>query len=292
MITGFLHPGEMGSSVAAACAGRRVWASANRSSTTIARAEAAGIDDVGDIGAVVEIADTIVSVCPPDAALAQAQEVAALGFNGIYVDANATSPTTARHVASMFEHAVDGGIVGPPAHRPGSTRMYLSGSRAAEVARRWDGSALDARVVGDEPGAASALKICYAAWTKGSTAMLLAVLAVATAEGVDADLLREWDISQPDLLQRADRAAQGSTPKAWRFAGEMDEIAATFQDAGVPSGFHEAAAEVFRRLAGFKDAPLPSLESVIETLLSDPARVGRDQVDDQTKSTVSTPRSS
>jgi hypothetical protein len=291
MITGFLHPGEMGSSVAAACAGRRVWASANRSSTTIARAEAAGIDDVGDIGAVVEIADTIVSVCPPDAALAQAQEVAALGFNGIYVDANATSPTTARHVASMFEHAVDGGIVGPPAHRPGSTRMYLSGSRAAEVARRWDGSALDARVVGDGPGAASALKICYAAWTKGSTAMLLAVLAVATAEGVDADLFGEWDISQPDLLQRANRAAQGSTPKAWRFAGEMDEIAATFGDAGVPSGFHEAAAEVFRRLAGFKDATPPSLESVIETLLSDRPHVGRDRADAQAKSTVSTPRS-
>jgi 3-hydroxyisobutyrate dehydrogenase-like beta-hydroxyacid dehydrogenase len=167
----------------------------------------------------------------------------------------------------MFEHAVDGGIVGPPALTPGTTRLYLSGSSAADVARRWDGSVLDARVIGDEPGAASALKMCYAAWTKGTAALLLSVLSVATVEGVDADLIDEWDISQPDLLKRASRAAQGSTPKAWRFAGEMEEIAATFRDAGLPSGFHDAAANVFRRLAGFKDAVPPSLDDVIETLV-------------------------
>ncbi len=185
MITGFLHPGEMGSSVAAACAGRRIWASENRSEATVARAEAAGIEDVGDVRTLVEIADTIVSVCPPEAALAQARQVAELGFTGVYVDANAVSPATARRVASMFENAVDGGIVGPPAVTPGTTRLYLSGSHAADVARRWEGSALDARVVGAEPGAASALKMCYAAWTKGTAALLLAVLAVATVEGVD-----------------------------------------------------------------------------------------------------------
>lgn len=267
MITGFLHPGEMGSSVAAACAGRRIWASEHRSPATVARAEAAGIDDVGDVRGLVEIADTIVSVCPPEAALDQALQVAELGFNGVYVDANAISPANAKRIASMFEHAVDGGIVGPPAVTPGTTRLYLSGSSAADVARRWDGSVLDARVVGDEPGAASALKMCYAAWTKGTAALLLSVLSVATVEGVDADLIDEWDISQPDLLKRANRAAQGGTPKAWRFAGEMDEIAATFRDAGLPTGFHDAAAEVFRRLAGFKDAVPPSLDDVIETLV-------------------------
>lgn len=268
MITAFLHPGEMGASIAAACTGRRVWASEHRSAATVARAAAAGIDDVGDLGTLVELADTIVSVCPPDSALAQAREVSALGFSGVYVDANATSPATARLVASLFEHSVDGGIVGPPAHQPGTTRLYLSGPSAADVARRWKGSLLDARVVGDHPGAASALKMCYAAWTKGSAALLLATLTVATVEGVDADLTSEWDISQPDLPTRAARAAHGSASKAWRFAGEMDEIAATFRDAGLPSGFHDAAAEVYGRLADFKDGPPPSLERVIEMLLA------------------------
>ncbi len=163
---------------------------------------------------------------------------------------------------------MDGGVVGPPAHQPGTTRLYLSGVGAADVARRWKGSLLDARVVGDQPGAASALKMCYAAWTKGSAALLLATLTVATVEGVDADLTSEWDISQPDLPTRAARAAHASASKAWRFAGEMDEIAATFRDAGLPSGFHDAAAEVYGRLADFKDSPPPSLERVIEMLLA------------------------
>ena len=150
---------------------------------------------------------------------------------------------------------------------------------------------LDARVVGAEPGAASALKMCYAAWTKGTAALLLAVLSVATVEDVDADLIAEWDISQPDLLKRANRAAQGSTPKAWRFAGEMDEIAATFRDAGLPSGFHVASADVFRRLAGFKDAAPPSLDAVIDRLASRVDQGLDDAADDQTNSTVITPRS-
>jgi 3-hydroxyisobutyrate dehydrogenase-like beta-hydroxyacid dehydrogenase len=287
MITGFLHPGEMGASVAAACAGRRVWASEHRSPATAARADAARIEDVGDVRTLVEIADTIVSVCPPDAALAQARAVAALDFRGVYVDANATSPETVRQVASLFEHAVDGGIVGPPAHRPGTTRLYLSGPDADEVARRWVGSALDARVIGDRPGAASALKACYAAWTKGTSALLLAIIAVARVEGVDAALTAEWGISQTDLLQRANRVAEGSAPKAWRFAGEMDEIAATFRDAGLPTGFHDAAADVFRRLSVFKDAAPPALDAVIESLVA-PSDA---EVDDQTKSSVITPRS-
>jgi 3-hydroxyisobutyrate dehydrogenase-like beta-hydroxyacid dehydrogenase len=287
MITGFLHPGAMGASVAAACAGRRVWASEHRSPATAARADAAGIDDVGEIRTLVEIADTIVSVCPPDAALAQARAVAALDFRGVYVDANATSPDTARRVASMFEHAVDGGIVGPPAHRAGTTRLYLSGPGAADVARRWVGSALDARVIGDRPGAASALKACYAAWTKGTSALLLAIIAVARVEGVDADLNAEWGISQTDLLPRANRVAEGSAPKAWRFAGEMDEIAATFRDAGLPPGFHDAAAEVFRRLSVFKDGAPPSFDDVIESLVAP----SHDEFDDQAKPSVITPRS-
>jgi hypothetical protein len=116
---------------------------------------------------------------------------------------------------------------------------------------------------------------------------LLATVAVARVEGVDADLIAEWGISQTDLLHRANRVAEGSAPKAWRFAGEMDEIAATFREAGLPPGFHDAAAEVFRRLSVFKDAAPPSLDDVIESLVA-PFDI---EVDDQTKSSVITPRS-
>ena len=210
VITGFLHPGEMGSSVAAACAGRRIWASENRSDATVTRAEAAGIEDVGDVRALVEHRRHHRVGLP-----AGGRARSGADRSPSSASAACTSTPTRPHppppssVASMFEHAVDGGIVGPPAVTPGTTRLYLSGSGAADVARRWEGSVLDARVVGGEPGAASALKMCYAAWTKGTAALLLAVLSVATVEDVDAELIEEWGISQPDLLNACESCRPG-----------------------------------------------------------------------------------
>ena len=74
------------------------------------------------------------SVCPPHAALDIARQVA--GFGGVYVDANAISPATAREVAGIVEAGgasyVDGGIIGTPPVAPGFIRLYLSGPRAGE----------------------------------------------------------------------------------------------------------------------------------------------------------------
>src|SRR5258706_6903029 len=114
MVTGFLHPGSMGASLAAACRDRRVWCSERRSGATKQRAADAGIDDVGSLEALVECADVIISVCPPAAASDIAAAVAAAGFNGIYVDVNAVSPTTSRSIAARFERFVDGAVIGTP----------------------------------------------------------------------------------------------------------------------------------------------------------------------------------
>ena len=127
-----------------------------------------------------------------------------------------------------------------------------------------------------EPGAASALKVCYAAYTKGTTALLLAIRSLAQAEGVDDALLAEWAISQPELVARSEAGPRGSARKAWRFAGEMDEIADALADAGMPDGFHRGAAETYRRLDRFKDAPEPPaladlIADVLATSTSDPS---------------------
>ena len=98
-------------------------------------------------------------------------------------------------------------------------------------------------------GTASALKMTYAAYTKGRSALLLALRETARANGVDQHLLDEWAISQPELAAVSERAAQSSAPKAWRWIAEMEEIASTFAAAGQPDGFHRAAAEVYRRVA-------------------------------------------
>ena len=272
---GLLHPGEMGASVGASGRnnGHRVlWASEGRGADTHRRATAAGLEDAGTLAALVAASDVVLSVCPPHAALDVAGSVAARKFRGIYVDGNAVSPATSRSIARVVQAGgaayVDGGIIGPPPDKPDTTRLYLSGRDAERVRPLFAAGPLEAVVLTGDLMAASAIKMAYAAWTKGSQALVMAVRALAAAEGVDEALLAEWARSQPDLPKRSENAAKGTARKAWRWVGEMDEIAATFQGAGLPDGFHRAAGEVYRRMASYKDAPAaPSMEDVAKTLL-------------------------
>ena len=248
---GLLHPGEMGAAVGAVLVKQGhtvVWASAGRSAETRERARAAGLEDAGSVDRLAQLSAAIISVCPPHAARQVAGSVA--GFQGVFVDANAVAPATARELSEVVTGAggkfVDGGIVGPPPGAIGTTRLYLSGSAAEGVADLFPGSAVDARVVSDEVGAASAVKMAYAAWTKGTAALLIAIRELARAEQVEPVLLEEWRASLPELLERSERAARSGQAKGWRWVGEMEEIAATFSAAGLPAGFHQAAAEVFR----------------------------------------------
>ncbi len=281
MATGFLHPGAMGASLAAVCRGTRLWCGDGRSEATKARAVAAGLEDVEFIGALVRRADIIISLCPPAEALGVAIAVADAGFDGIYADVNAVAPATARLIGQRFTRFVDGGVVGPPVGAAGSTRLYLSGDAATDVAALWTGTPLETRVVDGGAGAASAVKICFAAWTKGTAALLLAIRALAVAEDVEHAVLAEWATSMPGLAEQSERAAVGNAPKAWRFAGELDEIADSFAAHALPDGFGRAAAAVYERLAQFKDATDTTLRAVIDVLLqpgadlTDPATLDR-----------------
>ncbi len=259
----------MGVSVAAAlqASGHEVlWCREDRSSATASRAAAFAAVDT--LAALSDACEACISVCPPGEALPQARAVAATGFDGLYVDANAVAPATAAEVADFFgERFVDGGIIGPPALTPGTTRLYLSGARSAEVTGWFTDGALQAVDLGAGSTRASALKMAYAAYTKGLAALLLNVNALAARNDVRDALVAEWQLSQPGLAARSEGAAAGTSPKAWRFVGEMQEIAATFDAAGLPAGFHEAAAQVYERLASFKDQPGAELADVLEALL-------------------------
>jgi 3-hydroxyisobutyrate dehydrogenase-like beta-hydroxyacid dehydrogenase len=245
-----------------------LWASKGRSDATCARAEAAALTDVGTLAQLVERSEMIVSVCPPHAALDVARAVTTHGFTGAFVDVNAIAPATAREIAKKAGRVTDGGIIGGPPRVEGTTRLYLSGPGADEVAALFVGSPLEAIVLDGDVGAASALKMCFASWTKGTSALLVAIRAVAAAEQVDRALLEEWAISQPDLPGRSEGAARATAAKAWRFVGEMHEIAATFGAAGLPEGFHRAAADVYDRMAPFQDAETaPTLEEVVAAVI-------------------------
>lgn len=270
-----LHPGNMGATIGAAAAtsgARVIWVSEQRSQATRERANRADLVDVKSLLDAVRESEVILSVCPPDAALGLARKVAEHNFKGIYVDANAISRATAEEIGKIVTTAgasfVDGGIIGAPVKQAGTTRLYLSGDRAPEIAEIFSKSMLSAKAIGPIPGAASALKVVYAAWTKCTDGLVLAIRALATIEGVDQALSEEWSISQPDLKRKSMRAAAVAAPKAWRYVGEMKEIAESFAAAGLTPGFHDAAADIWQRLAPFKDRtdPPPTLEAVLDAL--------------------------
>jgi 3-hydroxyisobutyrate dehydrogenase-like beta-hydroxyacid dehydrogenase len=247
---GVLHPGEMGTAVGAALRSRGVrviWASEGRSDETRRRAGEARLEDVESVEELAHRADVVFSICPPHAAVDLARALS--GFTGIYVDCNAVSPATMRGIADVVPRVVDGGIIGPPPRAAGTTRLYLAGREAPAVADLFEGTPMGARVVSDEIGRASALKMAYAAWTKGTSALLLAVRSLARTEGVEPTLLEEWSLSLPELPELSVRAARSAATKGWRWVGEMEEVAGTFAAAGLPDGFHLAAADVFRTIS-------------------------------------------
>jgi 3-hydroxyisobutyrate dehydrogenase-like beta-hydroxyacid dehydrogenase len=269
-----LHPGEMGAALGAGLAarGHRVmWASAGRSAATRKRAEHYGLEDVETLARAAQAADIVFSVCPPHAAPDLARAVAASGFGGVYVDANAVSPETTRALGQVIEAAgasyVDAGIIGPPPIPGASVRLYACGSRAGEIAPLFEGCIMQAIALDGPVGAASALKVCYAAWNKGATALLAAIRALARQEGVDATLLAEWNTSLPDIPKRSEAVSRNAR-KAWRWIAEMEEIAASFEAAGLPAGFHLAAADIYRKLESFKDAAEPPALAEVTAALS------------------------
>jgi len=259
---GIVHPGQMGIVVAASAqnSGNEVfWVSEGRSVATRERADRAALRDAGTLAKLCELCPVIVSVCPPEFAEETAEQVAQRSYQGTYVDANAIAPERAQRIARRLveqgAHFVDGGIIGPPTTERNRTWLYLAGEHAAGIASCFIAGPIETEVLSGGVGRASALKMCFAAYSKGSVALAIAVLAAAERLEVSGELKRQWARSGPSLAEM-EREISRATPKAWRFVSEMQEIAATFESAGMPPEFHQAAAEIFRRLSSTTDATL------------------------------------
>lgn len=271
---GVLHPGKMGIFVAACIQenGHRVyWVSEGRSQQTRRRAEEHHLRDAGNLATLCETCQVIVSVCPPHAAEEVAEQVMGQSFQGQYLDLNAIAPQKAMGISHKMQRKgiafVDGSIIGGPAWEQGNTHLYLSGESAL-AADLFSIGSMEARDISDRIGQASALKMCYSAYTKGSTALLCAILAAAQALGVREELEGQWTLDWPGFAEETRERVRKVTAKAWRFTGEMEEIAETFESAGLPGEFFGAAGEIYQRLAGYKETPsVPGLEDVLGALI-------------------------
>lgn len=275
---GLINPGDMGVSIGASAIhnGHHVyWASQGRSADTRKRAEEHQLIDVGSLAELVKQCPIILSVVPPSAAEDVAEQVIAQKFKGTFADLNAISPQRAQRIGERLEanniHFVDGGIIGPPAWSANTTWLSLSGQHASTIASCFTNGPLQTEILGARIGDASALKMCYGAYTKGHTALIAGVLGTAENSGVRAALMRRWAADGSGLDKSAAARVTRITDRAWRWVGEMEEIASTFEHASMPRGFHDAARDIYRRLAEFKDQPPPSTDTLLEALKK-PAR--------------------
>jgi 3-hydroxyisobutyrate dehydrogenase-like beta-hydroxyacid dehydrogenase len=257
-VVGVLHPGVMGAALGSALkrrAGAVIWAAAGRSNATSKRAEIADLQGVPDVAELARRSHVVISICPPHAARDVAGQVAAAVADRpekpLFVDANAVSPGTVRDIGALLGagSVVDGSVIGPPAWEPGHTVLWLSGRGAPAVAELFDGSPFEARVLGAQLGAASALKACYGLHSKVLPALFLEMGAAARSFGVAEALRAELVRTGVDYAALVQDAANRAGSKAWRWAGEMDEAADAVAALNLPDGFSRAAAEIYRRLA-------------------------------------------
>jgi len=246
----------MGALVGAAVSAEVLWASEGRSEATAKRAEAAGFRDVGSVDALVAASEIVLSICPPAIAEEVAAQVGATGFDGLYVEANAITPARAERIAASLPRCVDGSVIA----REG-LNLYLSGDadNIAQVVDIFRDGEVNAIPLEGEIGAASALKMAFGGWNKIGTALTAQAYAIARAYGVEDALAGEG--VESDRILRAG-------PKAWRWAPEMEEVAATCASLGLPDGIPRGAADLYSRWEAHRDRPA-ELEKLLDDLAAD-----------------------
>lgn len=267
-----LHPGAMGAAVGrqAVAGGAAVrWVSAGRSAATRKRAAAAGFIECADLDAALDGADIVMSICPPAGAEDLARSLS--GYTGIFVEANAITPARTARIAAMLPDArvVDGGIIGEPPHRAGTTRLYLSGESHG-VPELFAGTALEVVTLPGGIGRASALKLAYASYQKASRVLAAVAHALAREHRVDEFLMHEAELlaSRPlaDVGQFPEVAA-----KAWRWAPEMREVAELLDESGLPPQLALGAAAALDRWTPAKDREDVDVAAALDLLAQRPS---------------------
>ena len=254
---GLLFPGEMGTLVGAAAGADVLWASDGRSEATARRASEAGFRDVGTVDELVAQSEIVISLCPPAIAEEVAGQVAAAGFDGLYTEANAIAPARVERIAKTLR-CVDGAVIVRAVISAGDVNVYLSGDPAdvASVTALFSEGEVKPIPLEGGVGSASALKMAFGGWNKIGTALAAQAYAIARAYGVEEALAGEG-VESGRILRAG--------PKAWRWAPEMEEVAATCAALGLPDGMPRGAAELYSRWDAHRDRPA-ELERLLDDL--------------------------
>lgn len=254
-----ISPGDMGHAVGRALGEHGndvITCLAGRGEGSRERAKAANMRDAGSLEAMVSEANLVLSIMPPESAEEAAKEVAAAmqatGKKPPYADCNAISPDTTRRTGKPITDVgalyMDASIIGPAPGRGAPPRFYASGPDL-EPLKTLDGQGIVIRPIGTDIGRASGIKMVYAALTKGTTTLHTAVLTAAEALGLSDELHAELKSSQKATWEAMQKAVPFLPADSARWIREMEEIAQTFESAGVTPHYHLGAAAVHRTLA-------------------------------------------
>jgi 3-hydroxyisobutyrate dehydrogenase-like beta-hydroxyacid dehydrogenase len=281
MRVGILSPGDMGAAIGRVlgeCGAEVSTSLEGRSELTRERAAEAGIRDAGSFEALVTGTDVILSVLVPSEATAVAERVAgaikSTGARPVFVECNAISPRSVQKIGAVITAAgggfIDAGIIGGPPRAPNAGARFVCSAPDTTAFEALKDFGLNVVPVGKEIGDASGLKMLYAASTKGTTAVWTELLVAARALGLGEALARELEGSR--VGQSVMPGIPSMPRRSRRWVGEMEEIAATFADAGLTPRIFEGAADLYRFIGATPLGDLterdanPSLDEVLTEL--------------------------
>jgi len=253
-----LSPGDMGHAIGQLLKEnelRVLTCLAGRSARTKELSEQAGITDVPNLNELVEQSDVLMSVTVSEAVPGLCREIAdavkATGADLLFAECNAIAPELSREMQGVLSEAgaryVDVSIIGGPPRNGSSPRVYASGDNATEF-EQLRGFGLDVRNLGPQLGRASGIKMCYAAMTKGTTALHAELLIAAEKLGLTKELMAEFSGSQPAVVARMEDWMPTMPAKSRRWVSEMEEIEKTFSDLGMTPNIFKGVADMYRMI--------------------------------------------
>ena len=253
-----MSPGDMGHAVGQVLSESGIdviTCTDGRSQRTKNLAEKAGLRQVATLEDMVIQADLVLSIMVPSKAMSFVREISPHFESSktptYFADCNAVSPQSALAMAEVINQAggkfIDGGIIGTAPTKGDTPRFYVSGPDAS-VVMGLDGRGIIVKAIGNKVGQASGIKMCYAALTKGTNTLHVALLTAASRMGLTDDLRKEFEFSQKSHLAAMEKGISRLPANAHRWIGEMEEIAATFENLGVTPNFHKGAAEIYKML--------------------------------------------
>ena len=253
-----MSPGDMGHAVGQVLSESGldvITCTDGRSQRTKNLAEMAGLRQVATLEDMVIQADLVLSIMVPSKAMSFVREISPHFESSktptYFADCNAVSPQSALAMAEVINQAggkfIDGGIIGTAPTKGDTPRFYVSGPDAS-VVMELDGRGIIVKAIGNKVGQASGIKMCYAALTKGTNTLHVALLTAASRMGLTDDLRKEFEFSQKSHLAAMEKGISRLPANAHRWIGEMEEIAATFENLGVTPNFHKGAAEIYKML--------------------------------------------